>query len=93
MRPGSLLLRHCGERADGHDFVDVAEAKGNVGALVQNQRAVSDLEFGVILVESTTDALGLLASDYLSRTGVDVIGITGSVGKTSTKDLVSAVLN
>ncbi|HOB29912.1 MAG TPA: UDP-N-acetylmuramoyl-tripeptide--D-alanyl-D-alanine ligase [Bacillota bacterium] len=90
---GSLFCAIVGERADGHDFVDVAEAKGAVGALVQKPVTVSDPEFGVILVESTTDALGLLASDYLSRTGVDVIGITGSVGKTSTKDLVSAVLN
>ena len=90
---GSLFCAICGERVDAHDHINEVAAKGAVGAIVEKPVEVPDPRFGIVLVQSTTQALGKLAADYLARMQVDVIGITGSVGKTSTKDLVSSVLN
>lgn len=90
---GSLFCAIPGERVDGHDFVDVAASKGAVGALIQRPVEIDDCEFGLILVDSTVRALGTLASHYRANMPVTTIGITGSVGKTSTKDLVGSVLN
>jgi UDP-N-acetylmuramoyl-tripeptide--D-alanyl-D-alanine ligase len=90
---GALFCAIQGQRADGHDFLDVVAAKGAVGALVQRPVATANPAFGLILTESTVKALGDLAAFHRSRLPVTVIGITGSVGKTSTKDLIGAVLN
>lgn len=90
---GSLFCAIRGERVDAHDHLREVAAKGAVGAIVEKPVKVPDPRFGIVLVQSTTQALGKLAADYLARMQVDVIGITGSVGKTSTKDLVSSVLN
>ncbi len=90
---GSLFCAIPGERVDGHDFVKVAASKGALGALVQHPVETGDCEFGLIMVDSTVRALGSLASHYRSKMSVTTIGITGSVGKTSTKDLIGSVLN
>jgi UDP-N-acetylmuramoyl-tripeptide--D-alanyl-D-alanine ligase len=90
---GALFCAIQGQRADGHDFVAAAASKGAIGALVQRPVAIPDQAFGLVLVDSTVDALADLAVFHMSRLDVTVIGITGSVGKTSTKDLIGAVLN
>ncbi|MBP8613306.1 MAG: UDP-N-acetylmuramoyl-tripeptide--D-alanyl-D-alanine ligase [Firmicutes bacterium] len=90
---GSLFCAICGDRVDGHDYLDEVASKGAIGALVEKPVEVLDPTFGIVLVQSTTRALGKLAAHYLGCMKVDVIGITGSVGKTSTKDLISSVLS
>lgn len=90
---GSLFCAIPGQRADGHDFVPAVASKGAVGALIHRPVEIADPAFGLVLVDSTIKALGALASFHRSKLPATVIGITGSVGKTSTKDLIGAVLS
>ena len=88
LAPGALFVALRAER-DGHDFVGDALDRGAAGALVS--RTVEGL--GLVLVDDTATALttlGRAARDRLA--GVPVVGITGSTGKTSTKDLTAAAL-
>lgn len=90
--PGDLFVALVGERHDGHDHAAEAVARGAVAVLADRDLA------GVptVRVEDTVRALGRLAHDLLHRLqgdgSPDVVGITGSVGKTSTKDLLAHVL-
>jgi len=101
VREGDLFCAIKGDRADGHDFIGDVVKRGASCALVERPVELSqDLRdaavktgFAIVLVRSTVEALGLLASRYRSELDLTVIGITGSVGKTSTKDLTHAVLS
>ncbi len=93
--PGDLFFALKGERFDGHDFVDDVLRKGASGVVVSRDLDVpmsEELAPVVLRVEDTLKALGDLASWYRERLGAKVVGITGSCGKTSTKELVAAVL-
>ena len=86
---GSLFLALPGEHVDGHDFVAQARAQGAVAALVTR-----DVPGPRIVVADGFTALAALASAVARLlTGTTVVGITGSSGKTSTKDLVAALLS
>lgn len=98
---GDLFGALVGERSDGHDFVVEVVRKGAGGAVVEHpvpglKEALASGEaagrFGVIKVASTVRALQALASAYRRELPVTVVGVTGSVGKTSTKDMVASVL-
>lgn len=87
--PGSLYVARLGEHADGHIYVPQAAQRGAVAALVT--RPVSGLPY--VLVEDVQEAFAALATHVIdSIAGLTVIGITGSSGKTTTKDLLAAVL-
>jgi UDP-N-acetylmuramoyl-tripeptide--D-alanyl-D-alanine ligase len=90
---GELFFALRGQRHDGHDFVPGALAAGAAGAVVE--RMVPGVAPGapLIQVENTLTALQRLASYNRNAYRVPVIGITGSSGKTSTKDLVAAALS
>lgn len=83
-----------GGQFDGHDYVLEAFAKGAIAALWQRNRVKPDgaETLPLIEVDDTTIALQMLAASYLQTLPTRVIGITGSNGKTSTKDMVAAVL-
>lgn len=89
VRRGDLFVAVTGERVDGHDHVDEAFGARAAGALVS-----SDARFvgPVVRVADTQEALLRLAADERGSIGADVVGITGSSGKTSVKDLTAAVL-
>ncbi len=89
--PGCLFFAVPGSR-DGHDFVAAAAKCGAAGAVVTRPVAVADPAFGLVLVRNTVDALQALAHDVLVRRPVQVVGITGSVGKTTTKEFAAALL-
>jgi UDP-N-acetylmuramoyl-tripeptide--D-alanyl-D-alanine ligase len=90
--PGALFVALHGERTDGHDHVAEALASGAVGAIVD--RPVRDVDGPVVEVRDTGRALLDLAADERTRLPeVRVIGVTGSNGKTSVKDLAAAVLS
>ena len=76
-----------GERYDGHDYIDVAIKNG--AKLVVSEKRLS-LNIPVIYVENTVKALGYLAKSRKRKT--KIIGVTGSVGKTTTKDMIISVL-
>lgn len=90
-RPGDLFFALRGERHDGHDFVAQAAAAGATGAIVERPVAVPD---GVALfhVRDPLEALQRLAAHRRDRHDVRVVGVTGSVGKTTGKELIAAVL-
>lgn len=87
--PGGLYVARVGEQADGHDFIPDAVARGAVAALVT--RAVDGVPS--VVVADTQDAFAALSLEVVRRLpDLQVVGITGSSGKTSTKDLLGNVL-
>jgi UDP-N-acetylmuramoyl-tripeptide--D-alanyl-D-alanine ligase len=89
--PDDLYVALIGEKFDGHDFVGAAVAGGATGAVVSRSAAGPD---GVAFyrVDDTLIALGLLAAHRRAALSVPVVGITGSNGKTSTKDFTRGAL-
>ncbi len=86
---GMLFVALKGDNFDGHDFVSVAESHGCSAVLVSEDVAVSGAK---ILVPDTLKALGDIATYYRNMFDMPFIGITGSVGKTTTKDMIACVL-
>jgi UDP-N-acetylmuramoyl-tripeptide--D-alanyl-D-alanine ligase len=84
---GDLFIALTGETTDGHRFVDGAFAQGAAGALVS-----SPGNFPHILVEDTSEALNALGVAARRRTAAQIAGVTGSVGKTGTKEALAAAL-
>lgn len=91
---GSLYVARRGESADGHAFVAGAVERGAVAVIVEHE---VDEAVAQIVVEDSTEALGALARAHveaLRSTGaLDVIAMTGSVGKTTTKDLLFQIMS
>lgn len=93
--PGSVFVAIRGERVDGHDFVAKTAEQGATVAIVDHEVESDGLP--QIVVKDTVDALGELARHNIVRRreldgDFDIIGLTGSVGKTTTKDLLSSLL-
>ena len=87
IQPGQLFIVLQGAR-DGHDFIPMAMEKGAAAALCS--RKVGD--FPAIYVEDPRIALGLIAKAELDRIGCKRVGVTGSVGKSTTKEMIASVL-
>ncbi len=85
--PGDLFIAMKGEATDGHRFVDGAFAQGAAGAIVSTPVAHPH-----VLVSDTTAALNALGVAARARTSARIVGVTGSVGKTSTKEALAAAL-
>lgn len=92
LKAGELFLALRGEKFDAHEFVAQAAALGAAGAIVEEVPAGLPENFTVIKVGDTLSALQQIAAAYRRSLGLKVVGITGSNGKTSTKDLTAAVL-
>lgn len=88
LRPGQLFVAIAGEKRDGHDYAQKAMEAG--AAAVLGQRFLEDVP--MVVAENSVRALGDIARAYRNRTQAKVIGITGSVGKTTTKEMIAAVL-
>lgn len=87
---GCLFIPIKGENNDGHDFIPQVMADGAMLTLTEHREAAEG--FPNIKVESTRDAIQKIAGLYRRELGLPVVGITGSVGKTSTKEMIAAVL-
>jgi UDP-N-acetylmuramoyl-tripeptide--D-alanyl-D-alanine ligase len=93
LEPGDLFFALAGERFDGHAFVREAARRGAVAVVVQRAKApADDVGCAVIAVSDTRRALGQLAARYRAEFSLPVIAIAGSNGKTTTKELLAAVL-
>lgn len=90
VKEGDLYIPIIGERFDGHDFIQGAIDNG--AYLFFSDRMVPSSSLPYILVKDTKLALGALAKYYRSLFDIPVIGITGSVGKTSTKEMMASIL-
>lgn len=109
VQPGELFVPLAGERVDGHRFIDVALAAGAAGFLFARGEGtlwerLTDLSLAwplqvgerypfAVAVDDPLAALQRLAAYYRGRFLIPVVGVTGSVGKTTTKDLLAAVLS
>jgi UDP-N-acetylmuramoyl-tripeptide--D-alanyl-D-alanine ligase len=98
LQPDDLFVALRGERFDGHDYLQAARAAGAAGALVEHEipgvqrRATRYGDWTVIEVTDTLYAYGKLAQTYRRRFDIPLIAITGSAGKTTTKELTAAIL-
>jgi UDP-N-acetylmuramoyl-tripeptide--D-alanyl-D-alanine ligase len=93
LQAGDLFVPLRGENFDGHKFIEQAAQRGAVGAMVDEGWSGSAPEnFGLIRVADTLAAYQTLAANYRASLSLKVIAITGSNGKTSTKDFVAATL-
>ncbi|NKE70395.1 UDP-N-acetylmuramoyl-tripeptide--D-alanyl-D-alanine ligase [Candidatus Manganitrophus noduliformans] len=101
LRPGDLFVAVKGPRFDGHDFVAQALEQGASGAVVSRHgfqaregawRPLLDRHF-LILVEDPLTALQSLAAWHRTRFDLPLIGVTGSNGKTTTKEMIAAILS
>lgn len=90
--PGMLFVPLKGNR-DGHDFVDEAIRKGASAALWSEEAPAAPNGFPVVIVKDPLEALQQFAKTYLKKVNPQVVGITGSNGKTTTKDMTDAVLS
>lgn len=93
--PGDLFIAVRGERYDGHTFVDDAAMRGATAALVSRAWAGAIPEASPLPLLVADDPVAVLQSVAAARRdalGVTVVGITGSIGKTSTKEVVAAVV-
>ena len=85
---GDLFVAIKGPRMDGHDFVEQAFSKGAVAALVDHRLVGIEKQFPVITVNNTKEALDKLGIAARKRSPAQIIAVTGSVGKTGTKDAI-----
>ena len=88
--PGFLFVPIKGARVDAHDFIDSVMANGALCTLTEKD--IGKKSFPYIKVHSSLQAVKDIAEFYLKQLDIPVVGITGSVGKTSTKEMIAAVL-
>ena len=91
IKDGSLFLAIRGERVDGHDYIEKCFASGAVCAVCE--KAPDNATKPYILVDSTLEAVKKIAKAYRQKFDIPVVGVSGSVGKTSTKEMLYAVLS
>ncbi|HEX4031877.1 MAG TPA: UDP-N-acetylmuramoyl-tripeptide--D-alanyl-D-alanine ligase [Terracidiphilus sp.] len=96
VEPGELFFAVRGERLDGHDFVAAALARGAAAAVVSRARVATlpdaALAAPLLIAENPLTALQALAARVRRQWGKRVVGITGSAGKTTTKEAIAAAL-
>lgn len=91
LRPGDLFVALRGERYDGHQFLPQVAAAGAAAALVDRAH-VAAAPLPVAAVDDTTVALGALAAHWRLRFNIPLIGVVGSNGKTTVKEMIAACL-
>jgi len=89
--PGELFIPLVGDTFDGHDYIESAAQNGAAAAL--SAKRAQPLPIPVLEVEDTLRAYQAIAAHYKDRFAVRTVGVTGSVGKTSTKEMIAAVLS
>ncbi|MFB5197980.1 UDP-N-acetylmuramoyl-tripeptide--D-alanyl-D-alanine ligase [Neobacillus sp. KR4-4] len=90
---GNLFIPFKGEHADGHKYVEESIRKGAAAALWQKDVPNPPLHLPIVIVENCLVALQELARSYRKQLAVKVVGITGSNGKTTTKDMTAGILS
>ena len=91
IEPGEIFVALVGDKFDGHDFVDAAINKGAIAIVVD--RPIEGKSVPQFVVSNTLAAYQAIARWWRDRLDIPIIGITGSVGKTSTKELVAGMLS
>jgi UDP-N-acetylmuramoyl-tripeptide--D-alanyl-D-alanine ligase len=92
LNPGDLFIAISGERFDGHEYVQAALEKGAVGAIVQAEKKVAGNPPRLLHVEDTVKALQSLGAAARRLWGKPLLAVTGSAGKTTTKEILAHIL-
>ncbi len=90
---GDLFVAIVGPNFDGNKFVNQAASAGAAAAIVSDNYAMTDIMIPVIRVKDTTRTFGLLGMAVRDRSKAQVVAITGSMGKTTTKQMVASILS
>ena len=93
VQPGELFLAVKTAKADGHDFVPAACRAGAFGAVCQQPMELADMGATCVVVEDTEAAIRRYAAHVVRAWGLRVVAVTGSAGKTTTKEMVAHVLD
>ncbi len=93
IKEGELFIAIRGKNFDGHDFIEKALAGGAAAVISDSNHRMPSRSVPVILVGDTTKALGFLAHYHRMKFNIPVIGITGSNGKTTVKELIASILS
>lgn len=93
LKRGDLFFALNGPNFDGHEFIPKAKSLGAVGAVIDVRKSIVEEDLPLLPVFSPLKALGDLAKWYRSQFKIPVVAITGSAGKTTTKDLLSSILS
>lgn len=93
LNPGDLFIAIAGERFDGHNYVQAALEKGAVGAIVQAGKQVPGDPLRLLQVEDTLKALQLLGAAARRLWSKPLLAVTGSAGKTTTKEILAHILS
>jgi UDP-N-acetylmuramoyl-tripeptide--D-alanyl-D-alanine ligase len=95
VEPGELFVALPGERTDGHAFLPAAVARGAAALLVTrlaDEEAIALGDVSIVRVPDALEALHAIAAEWRTRFDPLVVGVTGSIAKTSTKEAIAAVL-
>jgi UDP-N-acetylmuramoyl-tripeptide--D-alanyl-D-alanine ligase len=93
VNPGDLFIAIAGERFDGHNYVQAALEKGAVGAIVEASKKVTRDPLRLLQVEDSLKALQLLGAAARRLWGKPLLAVTGSAGKTTTKEILAHILS
>lgn len=95
LKAGELFIALRGERVDGHDFIAQAIERGAAGLMTEVSYENSSVgpDVAVVMVQNSHEAMMSLARQYRDQTGAKVVGITGSNGKTTTKEITYSLLS
>lgn len=89
IKPGELFIALRGETFDGHDFIKLVKQRGAAGAIVDH---AIDIDLPLVLVRDTRKALGELAKQHRRQFSIPIIALTGSSGKTTTREMIRSIL-
>lgn len=95
IKKNSLFIAVKGEKFDGHNFINAAVKNGASAVMINKNslKKINDLDVAVIAVPDTIKSLGDIAKVWRSKLSAKVIGLTGSNGKTTTKEMIAALLS
>ncbi len=89
LEPGNLFIAIRGENLDGHDYIEEAQKKGAVAAVISREIPTS---LPKLLVKDTTKALGEIGSYWRNQFDINVVAVTGSNGKTTLKNMIAQIM-
>ncbi|HIK27739.1 MAG: UDP-N-acetylmuramoyl-tripeptide--D-alanyl-D-alanine ligase [Oscillatoriaceae bacterium SKW80] len=92
VKPGEVFVALKGEKFDGHKFVEAALASGAIAAIVEHCAHIESSQLPILVVENTLKAYQKIGCWWRAQFTIPVIAVTGSFGKTTTKELIAAVL-